>query len=126
MPEKDVTKLDTALHRTTHQLTSPHRTVPPCRDMPQLPEQEDEEEEGGGISLWEGGVGGDGSGYTGPFEESERYLLNFSCPKKEGTYARLHVRTPKQGTTAPSTIDYDVRKFQGAFFFLSDEHPNEV
>ena len=91
--------------------------------MPQLPEQEDEEEEGGGISLWEGGVGGDGSGYTGPFEESERYLLNFSCPKNEGTYARLHVRTPKQGTTAPSTIDYDARKFQGAFFFFVRRTP---
>ncbi|CAN0445823.1 unnamed protein product, partial [Hapterophycus canaliculatus] len=42
------------------------------RDMPPLPEQEEEEEGPGGISLWEGGVGGDGSGYTGPFEEYER------------------------------------------------------
>lgn len=43
----------------------------PNRDMPHLPEEE-EEEEAGGISFWEGGVGGDGSGYTGPFEETER------------------------------------------------------
>eukprot|EP00752_Nemacystus_decipiens_P014194 g12623.t1 len=42
------------------------------RDMPQLPEHEEEEEGPGGISLWEGGVGGDGTGYTGPFEEAER------------------------------------------------------
>lgn len=45
--------------------------VIPCREMPQLPEEE-EEEEAGGISLWEGGVGGDGTAYSGPFEESER------------------------------------------------------
>lgn len=43
-----------------------------ARDMPQLPEHEAEEEGSGGISLWEGRVGGDGTGYTGPFEESER------------------------------------------------------
>ena len=46
--------------------------------MPQLPEEEDEEE-AGGISLWEGGVGGDRSGYTGPFEESERRVCLCAC-----------------------------------------------
>ncbi len=49
------------------------------RDMPPLPDQEEEEEGPGGISLWEGGVGGDGSGYTGPFEESERCVIYLGC-----------------------------------------------
>lgn len=47
--------------------------------MPELPEHE-EEEEAGGISLWEGGVGGDGAGYTGPFEEGERCPYSDSVP----------------------------------------------